>query len=67
MTNRISNDRLQMMLVQRDELLRYCACLVEMLGGRVELGPADIEVDRVLQKDTLVGVPGVVVLTTEKP
>lgn len=57
--------RLQQMLIQRDELLRYCAILVERLGGTVRIGPDDLDGERVLKKETI-GIVGVVQLRTEK-
>lgn len=57
---------IEQMLQQRQELMRYLAYLVELVGGEIRIPPDVLMVDRVLQKD-MIGLTGVVRLTTEKP
>ena len=54
------------MLAQRQDLMRYLAYLVDLVGGEIRIPAEALAEDRVLQKD-VIGLTGVVRLTVEKP
>jgi hypothetical protein len=61
-----TEERLNQMLRQRDEALRYLGVLIDRLGGEVRIGVEELGENRIVQKDTI-GIAGVIVLRTEKP
>lgn len=59
-------ERLDQLLAQREEAMRYLAIAIDRAGGEVRIGAEELGDDRVVRKDTI-GIAGVIVLRTEKP
>jgi hypothetical protein len=59
-------ERLQQLLDQRQQMARYIAYIVELVGGEILIPPAALVKDRVLQHE-VIQYTGVVRLTVEKP
>ena len=58
-------ERIEQLLAQRVEAMRYLGVLIDRLGGSVTITPDELADDRYVVKDEI-GFVGVVVLRTEK-